>query len=83
MAFAAFDKEKKGSIGTDVVGTILSMLGHEIPPEELAAIIGEVDMWGKYIILLMIQYIRKLIKRKIAFFITIFSCVSISNNNIL
>lgn len=48
MAFEAFDKEKKGAIGTDVVGTILGMLGHEVPQQDLATIIAEIDTWGKY-----------------------------------
>lgn len=53
MAFDAFDKEKKGCIGTDMVGTILSMLGHEVSTEELSEIITEIDTWGKYILLLI------------------------------
>lgn len=54
MAFDAFDKEKKGCIKTDIVGTILGMLGHEVPSEELSEIITEIDTWGKYILLLII-----------------------------
>ncbi|XP_011880470.1 PREDICTED: troponin C, isoform 1-like [Vollenhovia emeryi] len=46
MAFDAFDHDKKGCIGTEQVGTILGMLGHEIPAEELSGIILEVDTWG-------------------------------------
>lgn len=53
MAFEAFDHEKKGSIGTDKVGTILEMLGHEIKSHELNEIIVEVDTWGKYDIVYM------------------------------
>lgn len=50
MAFDAFDHDKKGCISTNMVGTILGMLGHEVSSEELAEIIGEIDTWGKYII---------------------------------
>ncbi|CAL1682647.1 unnamed protein product [Lasius platythorax] len=46
MAFDAFDHDKKGCISTDMVGTILGMLGHEVNSEELAEIILEIDMWG-------------------------------------
>ncbi|KAM0726351.1 Troponin C [Formica fusca] len=46
MAFDAFDPEKKGCIGTNMVGTILDMLGHEVKSEELSEIILEVDTWG-------------------------------------
>lgn len=47
MAFEAFDHEKKGSIGTDKVGTIMEMLGHQIKPQTLTEVIYEVDTWGK------------------------------------
>lgn len=46
-AFDAFDHEKKGCIGTDMVGTILSMLGYELSESTLAEIIAEVDEDGK------------------------------------
>ncbi|XP_014481547.1 PREDICTED: troponin C, isoform 1-like [Dinoponera quadriceps] len=46
MAFDAFDHDKKGCISTSMVGTILGMLGHEVPPDELANIISEIDTWG-------------------------------------
>ncbi|XP_011142478.1 troponin C [Harpegnathos saltator] len=46
MAFDAFDHDKKGCISTDMVGTILGMLGHEVSPTELADIISEIDTWG-------------------------------------
>lgn len=46
MAFDAFDHDKKGCISTDMIGTILGMLGHEVNSEELASIILEIDMWG-------------------------------------
>lgn len=48
MAFETFDHDKKGSIGTDMVGTILGMLGQEVSQAELADVISEVDTWGKY-----------------------------------
>ncbi|XP_011704789.1 PREDICTED: troponin C, isoform 1-like [Wasmannia auropunctata] len=48
MAFDAFDHDKKGCISTNMVGTILGMLGHEVSSDELAEIIGEIDTWGKY-----------------------------------
>ena len=38
-AFDAFDQEKKGSIDTTMVGTILSMLGHQLDDKMLAEII--------------------------------------------
>lgn len=50
MAFDAFDHDKKGCISTNMVGTILTMLGHEVSSEELEEIISEIDTWGKYII---------------------------------
>lgn len=60
MAFDAFDPDKKGCIGTSMVGTILGMLGHEVKSDELSEIILEVDTWGKYNILIMCVYnIRK------------------------
>ncbi|KYN36119.1 Troponin C, isoform 1, partial [Trachymyrmex septentrionalis] len=46
MAFDAFDYDKKGSISTSLVNTILGMLGHEIPAQELEEIIAEIDTWG-------------------------------------
>lgn len=45
-AFDAFDQSKKGCIGTDMVGTILNMLGYEQTEETLAEIIAEVDEDG-------------------------------------
>ena len=47
MAFDAFDHDKKGSISTSMVNTILCMLGHQIPAEQLAEVIAEIDTWGK------------------------------------
>lgn len=46
-AFDAFDHEKKGCIGTDMVGTILAMLGYELSEATLMEIIKEVDEDGK------------------------------------
>uniref|UniRef100_A0A182J6V0 EF-hand domain-containing protein n=1 Tax=Anopheles atroparvus TaxID=41427 RepID=A0A182J6V0_ANOAO len=45
-AFNAFDQEKKGCIGTQMVGTILSMLGHQLDDKMLKEIIDEVDADG-------------------------------------
>lgn len=47
-AFEAFDQEKKGCIGTVMVGTILGMLGHQVSEETLKEIILEVDEDGQY-----------------------------------
>jgi Ca2+-binding EF-hand superfamily protein len=46
-AFDAFDREKKGCISTEMVGTILEMLGHRLDDDMLAEIIAEVDADGK------------------------------------
>lgn len=46
-AFDAFDHEKKGSIGSNMVGTILTMLGHEVSENTLQEIISEIDEDGK------------------------------------
>jgi Ca2+-binding EF-hand superfamily protein len=48
-AFDAFDHEKKGCISTEMVGTILEMLGHRLDDDMLAEIIAEVDADGAYI----------------------------------
>lgn len=45
-AFDAFDQEKKGCIDTTMVGTILSMLGHQLDDKMLKEIIDEVDADG-------------------------------------
>ncbi|KAJ3643227.1 hypothetical protein Zmor_025951 [Zophobas morio] len=45
-AFDTFDVEKKGSIGTVMVGTILSMLGVQTTEQILDEIIAEVDADG-------------------------------------
>ncbi|XP_065155154.1 troponin C, isoallergen Bla g 6.0101-like [Atheta coriaria] len=42
-AFDTFDVEKKGSIGTVMIGTILGMLGINMTEKMLADIIAEVD----------------------------------------
>lgn len=42
-AFDAFDQEKNGYIEAQMVGTILSMLGHQLDDKMLAEIIAEVD----------------------------------------
>lgn len=49
-AFDAFDHEKKGVISTDMVGTILEMLGHELDEATLKEIIDEIDQDGMLII---------------------------------
>ncbi|XP_054002077.1 troponin C, isoallergen Bla g 6.0201-like isoform X1 [Hylaeus anthracinus] len=46
MGFDAFDPEKKEMIKTDMVGTILSMMGMKIPSETLNAVIAEFDTFG-------------------------------------
>lgn len=45
-AFDAFDQEKQGYIDTTMVGTILSMLGHQLDDKVLHEIIAEVDEDG-------------------------------------
>ncbi|KAJ0180674.1 hypothetical protein K1T71_004078 [Dendrolimus kikuchii] len=45
-AFEAFDHEKRGCIGTVMVGTILGMLGHSVTDDSLKEIIEEVDEDG-------------------------------------
>jgi calmodulin len=47
-AFDTFDVEKKGSIGTTMVATILTMLGVHTTEKMLAEIIAEVDADGKH-----------------------------------
>ncbi|KAK6625523.1 hypothetical protein RUM43_005822 [Polyplax serrata] len=42
-AFDAFDQEKRGCISVNMVGTILSMLGHALTESMLADVIAEVD----------------------------------------
>ncbi|XP_049867598.1 troponin C, isoallergen Bla g 6.0101-like isoform X1 [Pectinophora gossypiella] len=45
-AFDAFDHEKKGVISTDMIGTILEMLGSSVDEGTLKEIIEEVDEDG-------------------------------------
>uniref|UniRef100_A0A2A4K681 EF-hand domain-containing protein n=1 Tax=Heliothis virescens TaxID=7102 RepID=A0A2A4K681_HELVI len=45
-AFDAFDHDKQGVISTDMIGTILEMLGHEVDDDDLKEIIQEVDVNG-------------------------------------
>ncbi|KAK7871881.1 hypothetical protein R5R35_006461 [Gryllus longicercus] len=45
-AFDAFDREKSGSISTDMVGEILRMLEHPVDDDILRDIIQEVDADG-------------------------------------
>ncbi|RZF38195.1 hypothetical protein LSTR_LSTR005556 [Laodelphax striatellus] len=45
-AFNAFDHDKKGYISTDMVGTILEMLGHKQADTSLIDIIEQVDVDG-------------------------------------
>ncbi|XP_050745844.1 troponin C isoform X25 [Drosophila biarmipes] len=45
-AFNAFDPEKNDYINTAMVGTILSMLGHQLDDATLADIVAEVDEDG-------------------------------------
>ncbi|XP_017776947.1 PREDICTED: troponin C-like [Nicrophorus vespilloides] len=44
--FDAFDIERKGYIGTDMIGTILDMLGTQLIGEELQSVITEIDEDG-------------------------------------
>jgi calmodulin len=44
--FDAFDREKQGFISTDMMGTILEMLGINISDEEVEEIVVEVDADG-------------------------------------
>lgn len=58
-AFDSFDKEKKGCIHTDMVGSILELFGHKLSGKVLHDVIQEVDADGKihqvYHILLTVQ----------------------------
>ncbi|XP_075220903.1 troponin C, isoallergen Bla g 6.0101-like [Lycorma delicatula] len=42
-AFNAFDQEKKGFIGTEMIGTILEMLGHAQTESQVEAIVHEIN----------------------------------------
>ncbi|CAK9815899.1 Troponin C, isoallergen Bla g 6.0201 [Anthophora quadrimaculata] len=46
MGFDAFDPDKKGTITTDTVGTILGMMGMRIPSDQLLGTIAEYDPFG-------------------------------------
>lgn len=46
-AFTAFDHEKKGVLGTEMIGIIIELLGHSLQPSELDNIIREVDADGE------------------------------------
>lgn len=46
-AFDMFDKEKKGSINTSMVSTILRTLGQQFVESELKELIQEIDVDGK------------------------------------
>ncbi|XP_054289647.1 uncharacterized protein LOC129004948 [Macrosteles quadrilineatus] len=46
-AFTAFDAEKKGCIGIDMIGTILELLGHAQTQAQLEEIVKEVDVDGE------------------------------------
>lgn len=46
VAFDAFDPDKKEIISTDMVATIMSMMGHKIPTETLQDTINEYDTFG-------------------------------------
>ncbi|XP_014233356.1 troponin C-like isoform X1 [Trichogramma pretiosum] len=47
MAFDAFDHQKKGIVSTDMIGTMLGMLGHEIRSSVLSEVIAEFDPHGR------------------------------------
>ncbi|XP_019875345.1 troponin C, isoallergen Bla g 6.0201 [Aethina tumida] len=43
QTFDAFDVDKKGYIGTEMIGTIMDMLGTQLMPDELDRVISEID----------------------------------------
>jgi len=45
-AFDSFDQEKKGAISTDIVATVLKMMGHPVNRTILKQVIEEVDIDG-------------------------------------
>lgn len=47
-AFNAFDNQKNGYISTDMIATILDMLGHPQTDSNLQEIVSEIDADGKY-----------------------------------
>ncbi|KAL3267698.1 hypothetical protein HHI36_006830 [Cryptolaemus montrouzieri] len=44
--FNAFDLEKSGNIGVEMIGQILDMLGQQLSQEDLQAIVAEIDADG-------------------------------------
>ena len=48
-AFDGFDHEKKGAISTDLVGTILRMMGQAYNARTLRELIDEVDADGRFL----------------------------------
>lgn len=61
-AFDTFDVEKKGSIGTVMIGTILSMLGIQTTDKMLQEIINEVDADGKSLLQYELMHTKKIQK---------------------
>ncbi|GLH11109.1 Troponin C [Gryllus bimaculatus] len=57
-AFEAFDREKTGSISTDMVGEILRMLEHPVDDDILQEILNEVDADGMYAFVIVTRYPR-------------------------
>ena len=43
MAFDAFDPDKSGKIPSDMLGTILGMMGKQQDSRALAALLGEIE----------------------------------------
>jgi len=58
-AFDAFDQEKRGCISVNMVGTILSMLGHALTEGMLADVISEVDADRK------LKFLKKIFQKKL------------------
>ena len=46
-AFESFDQENRGAISTDIVATILKMMGQTVNRQILKQVIEEVDVDGK------------------------------------
>lgn len=46
MAFKAYDKEQKGEIPSNMLGTVMKNLGHNLKPEQLQEAIEAVDSDG-------------------------------------
>ncbi|KAJ8679605.1 hypothetical protein QAD02_015392 [Eretmocerus hayati] len=47
MAFEAFDNQKKGIVSTDMIGTMLGMMGLEIRTSQLSDVVAEFDPHGR------------------------------------